>query len=88
MHRLLILLISFILTLPALAQEADGPDPEAIGSSAEQAADAAAEAADGRDESRESDDDSDVSYDEEEDDGFIPSENVKFGQSIPFPTDI
>lgn len=35
-------------------------------------------------------DDADVDelYSEEDDDVFIPSEDVKFGQSIPFPTDI
>lgn len=27
-------------------------------------------------------------YAEEDEDVFIPSEDVKFGQSIPFPTDI
>jgi hypothetical protein len=27
-------------------------------------------------------------YPEEDNDVFIPSEDVKFGQSIPFPTDI
>jgi hypothetical protein len=33
-------------------------------------------------------DDTDELYAEEDDDVFIPSEDVKFGQSIPFPTDI
>ncbi len=82
MHRLLILLL---LTLPVWAQQADGVDPDSTDASSKEAADPVEDAAD---KGIDDDEDSDELYAEEDDDVFIPSENVKFGQSIPFPTDI
>ena len=84
MHRLLIVLFSLLLALPALAQDEEGADPE----SADDVATEVTEAADAADQGLDDEDDSDLTYDEEDEDVFIPSENVKFGQSIPFPTDI
>lgn len=81
MHRLLILLL---LASPVWAQQADGVDPGSTDAGGKEAADAVEDAAD----ESVDDDDSDELYAEEDDDVFIPSENVKFGQSIPFPTDI
>lgn len=88
MHRLPILLACLCLAFPVLAQDTDDPDTDSTDSSSAPSPDSAAEASDDADESLDDIDDTDVSYDEEEDDAFIPSENVKFGQSIPFPTDI
>jgi hypothetical protein len=82
MRRLLILLL---LALPVWAQEADGVDPESPDASSKEAAGPVEDAANER---ADDDEDSDELYAEEDDDAFIPSENVKFGQSIPFPTDI
>ncbi|MGB5333300.1 MAG: hypothetical protein WBM80_13290 [Woeseiaceae bacterium] len=75
MHRPLIFLM-LLFVLPAWAQEADDVDPEA---KPEESTEAPEEVID--------DEFADELYTEEED-AFIPSENVKFGQSIPFPTDI
>lgn len=75
MHRPLILLM-LLFALPAWAQEADDVDSEA---KPEESTEASEEAID--------DEFADELYTEEED-AFVPSENVKFGQSIPFPTDI
>lgn len=82
MHRALILL----LLLPAmLAWSQEAEDGEAPPSeSAEPAEDSAADA----DDPLEGIDDLDELYPVEDDDEFIPSEDVAFGQSIPFPTDI
>jgi hypothetical protein len=82
MHRLLILLL---LALPVWAQEADGVDPDSTDAAGEEVADPVDGAAD---DDVDDDEFSDELYVEEDDDAFIPSENVKFGQSIPFPTDI
>jgi len=82
MHRFLILLLLLCAPL-AWAQEAEDDDtaaPEA----AEPTDDAAADA----DEALEDIDVLDEPYPVEDDDVFIPSEDVAFGQSIPFPTDI
>ena len=84
MHRPLILLLLLLTALPVCAQDADGADPASTDAKPEETSDTAEEAAEdlvGDDEF------SDELYTEEED-AFIPSENVKFGQSIPFPTDI
>jgi hypothetical protein len=81
MHRILLVLILLFLALPGRAQDTD-PKP-ADGDAAE-----VEEAADNAEEDVLAEDDSEILYDEEDDDVFIPSENVKFGQSIPFPTDI
>ncbi|MBT8088833.1 MAG: hypothetical protein KJO01_01360 [Gammaproteobacteria bacterium] len=84
MHRMLILLLFLLTALPVCGQEADGTDPESTDAQPEETAEPREEAAEDA-----IDDDafSDELYTEEED-AFIPSENVKFGQSIPFPTDI
>ncbi len=84
MHRPLILLLLLLTAVPVCAQESDATDPESTGAKPEETADSTeAAAADAVDD----DEFSDELYTEEED-AFIPSENVKFGQSIPFPTDI
>ena len=80
MIRILLLLTALSISM-ALAQ--DATDPET---------DQAAEAPDTVEEVAEDltdiDDDLDELYPVEDEDAFIPSENVAFGQSIPFPTDI
>lgn len=83
MHRLLILLL-LLLALPAWTEESDDVDPEPTEAKPEESTDTPEKTAD---EAIDDDDFSDELYSEEED-AFIPSENVKFGQSIPFPTDI
>jgi hypothetical protein len=84
MHRPLILLLLLLTAVPVCAQESDATDPESTDAKPEETADSTeAAAADAVDD----DEFSDELYTEEED-AFIPSENVKFGQSIPFPTDI
>ena len=82
MHRLLLLLF---LALPLWAQETNEAEPEATEDSAADSA----ESVDAKEaEASDADDVLDELYSEEDDDAFIPSEDVKFGQSIPFPTDI
>lgn len=82
MHRLLILLL---LALPVWAQETDADDPDSTDASTVESSDTVEESSDA---SADADEDADELYAEEDEDAFIPSENVKFGQSIPFPTDI
>ncbi len=82
MHRALIL---FLLLLAPLAWSQEAEDREAPPSEAEEPADDAAADADDPLEDIEG---LDELYPVEDDDAFIPSENVAFGQSIPFPTDI
>jgi hypothetical protein len=65
-----------LFALPGWAQESDDVDSEV---KPEESTEASEEPID--------DEFADELYTEEED-AFIPSENVKFGQSIPFPTDI
>ncbi|MGI9234888.1 MAG: hypothetical protein ACR2RD_14745 [Woeseiaceae bacterium] len=86
MHPIMILpslILLALLTVPVLAQEADeaetdvAENPEAVEDSATE------DTADDLDEEL----DTDELY-SEDDDKFIPSEDVAFGQSIPFPTDI
>ena len=79
MIRVLLTLMALSITA-ALAQDATDPetDPSA------EAPDAAEEVAE---DLPDIDDDVDL-YPVEDEDVFIPSENVAFGQSIPFPTDI
>lgn len=84
MHRPLILLLLLLTALPVCAQESDGADPQSTDAKPEETADTTEEAAE---DAIDDDEFSDELYTEEED-AFIPSENVKFGQSIPFPTDI
>lgn len=83
MNRPLMLLL-LILILPAWAQDPDDVDPDATEAKPEETTDAADEA---QEVTLDEFDFSDELYSDEEDE-FIPSENVKFGQSIPFPTDI
>jgi hypothetical protein len=82
MHRLLILLF---LALPAWAQESEGVDPDSTDASSTETTDTVEQTTD---EVVDDEEDSDELYAEEDEDAFIPSEDVKFGQSIPFPTDI
>ena len=80
MHRLLLLLL---FALPVWAQEPDNAD------STEDSSTEAQESTDrSEDDTVDDEDDDEVLYAEEDEDRFIPSEDVKFGQSIPFPTDI
>jgi hypothetical protein len=82
MQRLLLLLL---LAFPVWAQVADEAQPEATEDSSAAGTDTAEESVD---ESPDFDEDLDELYSDEDEDAFIPSEDVKFGQSIPFPTDI
>jgi hypothetical protein len=82
MHRLLILLL---LALPVGAQESEGVEPESTDASSAESSETVEQTGD---EVVDDEDDSDELYAEEDEDAFIPSEDVKFGQSIPFPTDI
>lgn len=82
MHRLLLLLL---LAFPVWAQVADEAQPEATKDSSAESADTVDESVE---EAPDSDEVLDEFYSDEDEDAFIPSEDVKFGQSIPFPTDI
>ena len=79
MIRTLFLLAAFSISA-ALAQESAEPEADAATDTPE-ALEAEAPDAD-------ADVDLDELYPVEDEDAFIPSENVAFGQSIPFPTDI
>jgi len=80
-----VLLLSFLFVTPGLAQDTKDADADAVPESSEQAPEpAAANTADDLDDL----DGLDEPYPVEDEDAFIPSENVAFGQSIPFPTDI
>jgi hypothetical protein len=78
MIRILLLLTALSITA-ALAQDATEPATEEDA----QAPDTVEEVAEDL-----PDIDDDELYPVEDEDAFIPSENVAFGQSIPFPTDI
>ncbi len=82
MHRALILLLLLFAPV-AWGQEAENSD-ETPSEAAEPSDETAADADDVLDDI----DDLDELYPVEDDDEFIPSEDVAFGQSIPFPTDI
>lgn len=79
MIRILFLLVAFSISA-ALAQEPAEPETEPAADTPE-AVEAETPDAD-------ADLDLDELYPVEDEDAFIPSENVAFGQSIPFPTDI
>ena len=80
-----VLLLIFLSVTSAFAQDAKDADADAAPESSEQASEQAADKkADGDDDP----DGLDEPYPVEDEDVFIPSENVAFGQSIPFPTDI
>ena len=85
MRRLWVLTLVAIIAVPLWAQDASEQDEateEAPPAETTESAEAAAE------DSIEDEDILDELYSEEDDDKFIPSEDVAFGQSIPFPTDI
>lgn len=85
MPRLLLLLL---LAFPVWAQVADEAQSEATEDSATESTDTVAESTEEASDSDDDLDDLDDLYSDEDEDAFIPSEDVKFGQSIPFPTDI
>ena len=76
-----VLLLGFLSVTSVLAQDAKDTDDDAAPESTEQAPEQTAAGDDDLD-------DLDELYPVEDEDEFIPSENVAFGQSIPFPTDI
>ena len=82
----LVLLLIFLFATSVLAQDAKDADADA----AEPAEQAPEQASEGTPDDDDLDnlDDLDELYPVEDEDAFIPSENVAFGQSIPFPTDI
>ncbi|MGI9249037.1 MAG: hypothetical protein ACR2QI_08470 [Woeseiaceae bacterium] len=82
MHRLLILLL---LALPVWAQDSEDVGDESTDTSPTETSDTIEQETD---EISDDEEDLDELYAEEDEDAFIPSEDVKFGQSIPFPTDI
>ena len=84
-----VLLLIFLSVTSALAQDAKDADADAGPELSEQASDqASAQAADNKTDGDDDPDGLDEPYPVEDEDVFIPSENVAFGQSIPFPTDI
>lgn len=85
MRRVFVLSFLAILAIPAWAQDTSEPEAQAEEAPPAESTEAVEDAAD---ESTEDDDVVDELYSEEDDDKFIPSEDVAFGQSIPFPTDI
>ncbi len=89
MHRRFVLPLAAILAIPVWAQEPAAPVTDASESpaaeSVEQAEESDSESIAGDDELDELDEQ--YSFEDEEE-TFIPSEDVAFGQSIPFPTDI
>jgi hypothetical protein len=79
MIRILLILMALSLTA-ALAQDATDPETDPA-EEAPETVDEVAKDFPGIDDDLEL-------YPVEDEDAFIPSENVAFGQSIPFPTDI
>lgn len=85
MHPIVFLLSLLLMTQPVWAQDSDETGQD----SSEASAPATTEAVDETAEEAVDDVDDLIDlYPEEDDDVFVPSEDVKFGQSIPFPTDI
>lgn len=85
MHRRLILLLALFIAASVWAQETDNVEPESTDADSPEVT----EPESGTDDDPVDDDEElDDFYADDDDDAFIPSENVKFGQSIPFPTDI
>jgi len=80
-----VLLLIFLSATSVLAQDTKDADVDAAPELSEQTSEQAAEKTAAGDDDV---DDLDESYPVEDEDVFIPSENVAFGQSIPFPTDI
>ena len=85
MRRLSVLTLFAIIAVPLWAQDASEQDETAEEAPA---ADTTESTEDSAEDSIEDEDVLDELYSEEDDDKFIPSEDVAFGQSIPFPTDI
>jgi len=84
-----VLLLIFLSATSVLAQDTKDADVDAAPESSDQASDQASEQAAEETAAGDDDlDDLDAPYPVEDEDVFIPSENVAFGQSIPFPTDI
>ena len=85
MRRVLVLTFFAIFAAPLWAQDAGEQD-----AAAEEAppAETTEPTDDSAEDAIEEEDVLDELYSEEDDDKFIPSEDVAFGQSIPFPTDI
>ena len=86
-----VLLLIFLFATPVLAQDAKDADADTATESAKQASEQAAKQVPEKtpdDDDLDNFDDLDELYPVEDEDVFIPSENVAFGQSIPFPTDI
>ncbi|MGB5510283.1 MAG: hypothetical protein WBM87_01085 [Woeseiaceae bacterium] len=83
-----VLLLGFLSVTPVLAQDTKDADAEAAPESSEQAPEQAGEKAADDLDALDALDGLDEPYPVEDEDAFIPSENVAFGQSIPFPTDI
>ena len=77
--------VIFLMAAATLwAQDAGEPTAEDAADTTEESQEAATDDVDGLDDL----DDLDELYPVEDEDEFIPSEDVAFGQSIPFPTDI
>jgi hypothetical protein len=85
MRRLLVLSLFAIFAIPLWAQDSSEPKTEAAETPVAEN-DAADD--DSSEQDIEDEQESDELYSEEDEDKFIPSEDVAFGQSIPFPTDI
>lgn len=85
MRGRLVLSLFAILAIPVWAQDASEAETEAADTAA---AEDTETVEDSGEDSIEDDEELDELYSEEDDDKFIPSEDVAFGQSIPFPTDI
>lgn len=87
MPRTMIVLFLLLMAPAVWAQDSDDSGQESTdviaGEPRDESSTAPAETLDDEDDA-----DADELYSEEDDDVFIPSEDVKFGQSIPFPTDI
>lgn len=83
MYRLRLMILLALFAAASLWAQDDAPEPEP----AEQE-DAAAPDREVSDEEIEELLGLDEDYTEAEDDDFDPTENVRFAQSIPFPTDI
>ena len=84
-----VLLLLFLSVTSAFAQDAKDADADAAPELSEKASEPAPEqAAEKKADDLDDLDGLDEPYPVEDEDAFIPSENVAFGQSIPFPTDI
>lgn len=85
MRRLLLIPILAILAVPIWAQDGEEPEADAPETPAADSSDAGDDV---DDENSVDLDELDELYSEEDEDKFIPSEDVAFGQDLVFPTDI